>query len=179
MLFPIAATRCSSLYQSLLLQKVVGLLSFFAILVLQLLQPEDINTNEQRASHLVFPSTTLRVRDEIYCLSGKSVGSLFPQKYLCSISCFMSMPCFSSSSLWAKAQSTGSAGVSAHGVLSLSALACTGWLNRKTWLFPRMMRFPVRVLSHQGKCIHVKCSTLLLCRRKGDIQGERELTDLI
>ncbi|TNN74192.1 hypothetical protein EYF80_015637 [Liparis tanakae] len=30
------------------------------------------------------------------------------------------------SSLWAKAQSTGSTGVSAHGVLSLSARACTG-----------------------------------------------------
>lgn len=38
---------CSLLYQSLLLQKVVGFLSFFAVLVLQLLQPEDINTSEQ------------------------------------------------------------------------------------------------------------------------------------
>lgn len=38
---------CSVLYQSLLLQKVVSLLSFFAILVLQLLQPEDTNTGEQ------------------------------------------------------------------------------------------------------------------------------------
>lgn len=62
--------------------------------------------------------------------------------HLCSISCFMSMPCFSSSSLWAKAQSTGSAGVSAHGVLSRSRRACSGSLKRNTWLFPMMMRFP-------------------------------------
>lgn len=62
--------------------------------------------------------------------------------HLCSISCFMSMPCFSSSSLWAKAQSTGSTGVSAHGVLSRSRRACSGSLKRNTWLFPIMMRFP-------------------------------------
>lgn len=62
--------------------------------------------------------------------------------HLCSISCFMSMPCFSSSSLWAKAQSTGSAGVSAHGVLSRSRRACSGSLKRNTWLFPMMIRFP-------------------------------------
>lgn len=63
--------------------------------------------------------------------------------HLWSISCFMSMPCLSSSSLWAKAQSTGSTGVSAQGVRSLSARAWTGWLKRNTWLFPRMIRFPV------------------------------------
>lgn len=84
--------------------------------------------------------------------------------YLCSISCFISMPCLSSSSLWAKAQSTGSAGVSAQGVLSLSALACTGWLNRNTWLFPRMMRFPLRVKKTQYSVLdrHIWDSNRLL-----------------
>lgn len=62
--------------------------------------------------------------------------------YLCSISCFISMPCFSRSSLWAKAQSTGSTGVSAHGVLSLSCRACSGSLKRNTWLLPMMIRLP-------------------------------------
>lgn len=56
----------------------------------------------------------------------------------------MSMPCFSRSSLWAKVQSTGSTGVSADGVFSLSALACSGWLNRNTWFFPIMIRLPER-----------------------------------
>lgn len=62
--------------------------------------------------------------------------------YLFSISCFMSMPCFSRSSLWANVQSTGSEGVSADGVFSLSARACSGWLNLKTWFLPMMIRFP-------------------------------------
>ncbi len=62
----------------------------------------------------------------------------------------MSMPCFSRSSLWAKVQSTGSTGVSADGVFSLSALACSGWLNRNTWFFPIMIRLPVR---RWGTCV--------------------------
>ncbi len=84
-------------------------------------------------------------------------------KYLCSISCFMSMPCFSRSSLWAKAQSTGSAGVSAHGVLSLSAIkifsvslvggTCRGvsCVSRRVWRPP-------------GSSRTCRCSTFL-CQR--------------
>lgn len=77
-----------------------------------------------------------------------------PRPHLCSISCFMSMPCFSSSSRWAKAQSTGSAGVSAQGVRSRSWRACSGWLKRNTWLLPMMMRFPGRWRQKQpwGTC---------------------------
>lgn len=62
----------------------------------------------------------------------------------------MSMPCFSRSSLCAKVQSTGSTGVSADGVFSLSARACSGWLNRNTWFFPIMMRLPERRRGTQG-----------------------------
>lgn len=72
--------------------------------------------------------------------------------YLCSISCFISMPCFSSSSLWAKAQSTGSTGVSTHGVLSLSCRACSGSLKRNTWLLPIMIRLP-KIDNRQGQNI--------------------------
>lgn len=71
--------------------------------------------------------------------------------YLWSISCFISMPCFSRSSLWAKAQSTGSIGVSAQGVRSRSWRACSGWLKRNTWLLPKMIRFPTKVLINTNK----------------------------
>lgn len=75
---------------------------------------------------------------------------------LFSISCFMSIPCFSRSSRWAKVQSTGSTGVSADGVFSLSALACSGWLNRNTWFFPMMIRLPGRRHSTKVSEIRVK-----------------------
>ncbi len=75
-------------------------------------------------------------------LSFDKIWWLLGLSYLFSISCFMSIPCFSSSSLWAKVQSTGSTGVSAVGVFSRSARACSGWLNRNTWFFPMIMRLP-------------------------------------
>lgn len=70
--------------------------------------------------------------------------------YLFSISCFISIPCFSRSSLWANVQSTGSEGVSAEGVFSRSARACSGWLKRNTWFLPMMIRFP-GTKQKQGK----------------------------
>lgn len=110
-------------HQPLLLQQVGGLLPLPAVLVLQLLEPArgpQVSAGGPQARR----------------------AAACPRPHLCSISCFMSMPCFSSSSRWAKAQSTGSAGVSAQGVRSLSWRACSGWLNRNTWLLPMMMRFP-------------------------------------
>ncbi len=71
--------------------------------------------------------------------------------YLWSISCFISMPCLSRSSLWAKAQSTGSIGVSTQGVRSRSWRACSGWLKRNTWLLPKMIRFPTNVRVNTKK----------------------------
>lgn len=80
--------------------------------------------------------------------------------HLCSISCFMSMPCFSNSSLWAKTQSTGSTGVSAHGVLSRSRRACSGSLKRNTWLFPMIMRFPKK---RTGTLLDIRTNVTPVC----------------
>lgn len=88
--------------------------------------------------------------------SGSHLGHITFVHYLFSISCFISIPCFSRSSLWANVQSTGSEGVSAEGVFSRSARACSGWLKRNTWFLPMMIRFPI-TKQHKVKKPLFKC----------------------
>lgn len=51
------------------------------------------------------------------------------------------MPCCSSSSRWARFQSGGGSG-GAGGPRSRSRRACSGWVKRKTWFFPKTRRWP-------------------------------------
>ena len=59
---------CSSLYQSLLLQEVVCFLSFFTILVLQLLQPEQREQNrfEKVMHHFGFHTTAGKYLEQYF-----------------------------------------------------------------------------------------------------------------
>ena len=81
---------------------------------------------------------------------------VWPSPYLLSISSLMSIPCFCSSSFWAKDQSTVSSFsatvVLIWGVFSLSCLACSGWLKRNTWYLPSMTRQPA---PRRNNLIHI------------------------
>lgn len=128
-LLPLHPTRLPTPHQSLLLQQKVSLFLLFPVLILQVLQP-GVGKREEgfvRFWRHLNGCPTARCWGLEEQPRGPRAWST-PSSHLFSISSLMSMPCCSSSSFWAKFQSTGSEGGPGGGGTprSRSSRACSG-----------------------------------------------------